>query len=130
MVPRDMTDPRDLDLNTLYASVAGTRKHVGTSFVQAEHAEEGLQMLYAIVGGEDKWRARPFVSNSNCFVVPPLKFAEDACKVLEVLVRGGMPILLLSAGQAGARSEEHTSELQSLMRTSYAVFCLKKKKTN
>src|SRR3546814_2654833 len=29
----------------------------------------------------------------------------------------------------GARSEEHTSELQSLMRISYAVFCLKKKKT-
>src|SRR3546814_8756434 len=29
-----------------------------------------------------------------------------------------------------ARSEEHTSELQSLMRTSYAVFCLKKKKIN
>src|SRR3546814_8882154 len=28
------------------------------------------------------------------------------------------------------RSEEHTSELQSLMRTSYAVFCLKKTKTN
>src|SRR3546814_4704588 len=28
----------------------------------------------------------------------------------------------------GARSEEHTSELQSLMRISYAVFCLKKKK--
>src|SRR3546814_3915394 len=28
------------------------------------------------------------------------------------------------------RSEEHTSELQSLMRTSYAVFCLKKKKNN
>src|SRR3546814_5990871 len=27
------------------------------------------------------------------------------------------------------RSEEHTSEIQSLMRTSYAVFCLKKKKT-
>src|SRR3546814_6429748 len=30
---------------------------------------------------------------------------------------------------ASARSEEHTSELQSLMRISYAVFCLKKKKT-
>src|SRR3546814_3647539 len=29
--------------------------------------------------------------------------------------------------QAAGRSEEHTSELQSLMRTSYAVFCLKKK---
>src|SRR3546814_3606389 len=31
--------------------------------------------------------------------------------------------------QATHRSEEHTSELQSLMRISYAVFCLKKKKT-
>src|SRR3546814_8372658 len=30
----------------------------------------------------------------------------------------------------GQRSEEHTSELQSLMRISYAVFCLKKKKKN
>src|SRR3546814_6581450 len=32
------------------------------------------------------------------------------------------------AGIVGSRSEEHTSELQSLMRISYAVFCLKKKK--
>src|SRR3546814_9163388 len=31
---------------------------------------------------------------------------------------------------SGSRSEEHTSELQSLMRISYAVFCLKKKKKN
>src|SRR3546814_4715227 len=31
---------------------------------------------------------------------------------------------------AGLRSEEHTSELQSLMRISYAVFCLKKKNNN
>src|SRR3546814_6775260 len=34
----------------------------------------------------------------------------------------------LDKGAAGKRSEEHTSELQSLMRISYAVFCLKKKK--
>src|SRR3546814_10817239 len=34
-----------------------------------------------------------------------------------------------AALQRAARSEEHTSELQSLMRTSYAVFCLKKKKS-
>src|SRR3546814_4172289 len=35
---------------------------------------------------------------------------------------------LLVARHGEARSEEHTSELQSLMRISYAVFCLKKKK--
>src|SRR3546814_4657933 len=36
---------------------------------------------------------------------------------------------LLNGRIAPVRSEEHTSELQSLMRTSYAVFCLKKKDT-
>src|SRR3546814_2358744 len=41
----------------------------------------------------------------------------------------GVPTLLLEYYQ-GLRSEEHTSELQSLMRISYAVFCLKKKTTN
>src|SRR3546814_18022251 len=35
---------------------------------------------------------------------------------------------LVTAGGNSIRSEEHTSELQSLMRISYAVFCLKKKK--
>src|SRR3546814_4454971 len=35
-----------------------------------------------------------------------------------------------SASKPSRRSEEHTSELQSLMRISYAVFCLKKKKTH
>src|SRR3546814_948356 len=37
--------------------------------------------------------------------------------------------LLVAFIPAALRSEEHTSELQSLMRISYAVFCLKKKKT-
>src|SRR3546814_3823052 len=36
--------------------------------------------------------------------------------------------LEFTSGNEGQRSEEHTSELQSLMRISYAVFCLKKKK--
>src|SRR3546814_10205792 len=39
-------------------------------------------------------------------------------------------IVLTAHRSRKLRSEEHTSELQSLMRISYAVFCLKKKKTN
>src|SRR3546814_8363782 len=38
-----------------------------------------------------------------------------------------VPAVPAREGSADARSEEHTSELQSLMRISYAVFCLKKK---
>ena len=104
MVPRDLEDPREMDFNTCYASVHGTTKHVGTSFVLPEHADESIDMLELIAGGEKLWRERPFVSCSCCFVVPPMRFAEDACRVLETCVQRGMPILLLAAGQAGATS--------------------------
>jgi trimethylamine--corrinoid protein Co-methyltransferase len=67
-----------------------------------ENVKPALDMLHAIAGGEANFRARPFVSSSSPFVVSPMKFAEDACGVLEACVEGGIPILLLSAGQAGA----------------------------
>src|SRR3546814_2311634 len=44
--------------------------------------------------------------------------------------RGVFPPSIMHASPHIRRSEEHTSELQSLMRISYAVFCLKKKKKN
>lgn len=104
VVARDVVEPSDLDLNTLYASIKGTSKHVGSSWVMPEHVNESLKLLHQVAGGEQQWRARPFVSMSCCFVVPPLRFAEDACACLEAAVYGGMPVLLLSAGQAGATS--------------------------
>ena len=104
LTARDMITGHDLDINTLYGCLAGTTKHVGTSMVDPAHVEECLKICHLVAGGEDKWRERPFVSQSNCFVVPPLKFAEDACRCLEVAARGGMPVLLLSAAQAGATS--------------------------
>src|SRR3546814_9380472 len=53
----------------------------------------------------------------------------NALETTNVDQRTGEPFrLVLEVAQAeGLRSEEHTSELQSLMRISYAVFCLKKK---
>src|SRR3546814_8585076 len=49
---------------------------------------------------------------------------------IEVFYRDGYQSATVDDVAASMRSEEHTSELQSLMRISYAVFCLKKKKTN
>ncbi|PKP75739.1 MAG: methyltransferase [Alphaproteobacteria bacterium HGW-Alphaproteobacteria-6] len=102
MVCRDVIDNLEMDLNTLYACCAGTTKHVGTSFSEPAHVAPSFGMIHRIAGGEAAWRARPFISNSNCFVVPPMKFAEEACITMEACIRGGMPVLLLSAGQAGA----------------------------
>ena len=101
MVARDMVDPADLDLNTLYACVCGTAKHVGTSFSVSENVAPALDLLHALAGGGEKFRDRPFVSNSNPLVASPLKFAANACGVLEACVAGGMPVLILSSGQAG-----------------------------
>ena len=102
LVPRDIADNYALDINTLYCSVMGTSKHVGSSWTLPGHVEKSIEMLHMIAGGETEWRVRPFVSQSNCFVVPPMKFATDALECLRVAVQGGMPVLLLSAGQAGA----------------------------
>jgi len=101
-VLRDIADNCEMDLNTLYCAVMGTSKHVGSSWVATKHLETSLEMLHIIAGDEEQWRARPFVSQSNCFVVPPMKFTGEALECLRVAVEGGMPVLLLSAGQAGA----------------------------
>ncbi len=102
MVARDVTDNFELDMNTIYACTSGTTKHIGTSFVEPDFVAGGIDLLHMIAGGEDKWRARPFMSNSNCFVVPPMRFATESCQVMENCIAAGMPVLLLSAGQAGA----------------------------
>ncbi len=102
MVARDVTNNRELDYNTIYACCAGTKKHIGVNFTEPDYVADGLELLHMIAGGEDAWRARPFVSNTNCFVVPPMKFATESCEVMEACIRGGMPVLLLSAGMAGA----------------------------
>jgi len=102
MVCRDILDNQEMDYNTVYATVTGTTKHIGTSFVEPSFTDACFEMLYMMAGGEDAFRARPFMSNTNCFVVPPMKFATESCEVMENCIRGGMPVLLLSAGMAGA----------------------------
>lgn len=101
-VLRDILDNYEMDLNSAYCVVMGTAKHAASSWTHYTHLEKSLEMLRLIAGGDAQWRARPFLSQSNCFVVPPLKFANDALECLRVAVQGGMPVLLLSAGQAGA----------------------------
>ena len=102
MVCRDVADPFDMDVNTIYGCCAGTVKHVGVSFSDPSHVAGCTELIHLIAGGEAAWRARPFISNSNCFVVPPMRFAHESCLAMEHCIAAGMPVLLLSAGQAGA----------------------------
>src|SRR3546814_2219544 len=59
--------------------------------------------------------------------IPTIKIGVPSSEGLPI-ARALKEAGLVSSNAEGNRSEEHTSELQSLMRISYAVFCLKKKK--
>ncbi|MEM7224511.1 MAG: trimethylamine methyltransferase family protein [Pseudomonadota bacterium] len=104
VVARDLTDPREMDLNTAYACLKGTAKHVGSSFTSEANMEEAVEMMSILAGGRDALRARPPLCVSTCFIVPPLTFAEEALGVIECAARHGIPLKLVSAGQAGATS--------------------------
>ncbi|MEM9872363.1 MAG: trimethylamine methyltransferase family protein [Pseudomonadota bacterium] len=102
MICRDIADTVEMEYNSVFACTSGTTKHVGTSFSDPACVPPAIEMLHMIAGSEAAWRARPFVSNSNCFVVPPMKFAAESCQVMEACIKAGMPVLLLSAGMSGA----------------------------
>ena len=104
VVARDLADPRELDLNTAYACMMATRKPIGCSFFLPESVGEAIAMFDLALGSEGAFARQPFCHASNTFVVPPLRFAEESCHCLEAQVRAGMPVLLISAGQAGATS--------------------------
>src|SRR3546814_10526795 len=64
--------------------------------------------------------------DTKTFVVEQMKVFEDTAWKNNI-AEDGMGIICNTGDVVLPRSEEHTSELQSLMRISYAVFCLKKK---
>lgn len=104
VVARDMPDDRSLDLNTAFASLAGTRKHVSVSAAHASHVADIAAICHAIAGSAEAFAQRPFLSLNVNHVVPPLRFSPDACLVLMEAVRHGIPINVNTFGQLGASS--------------------------
>src|SRR3546814_7882708 len=97
----------------------------------AETTRRHAEVLKAMAMGpqlQRQWteRSRAFLTAQQD-MTDTASTLSSASKVLRMLLQS----LVLTAGALlvieGKRSEEHTSELQSLMRNSYAVFCLKKK---
>src|SRR3546814_5390083 len=96
--------------------------------------DHGIAKVDALIDAGRK-RAQPIVMTTVAMVAgmvtTALSLSGDGAwrAPMGVVVIGGL-ILSTLLTLLLVRSEEHTSELQSLLRMSYAVFCLKKKNTN
>src|SRR3546814_1842696 len=123
--------------------------HVLTHSFPTRRSSDLVWLLHALRGdGADREIAGPFRNDGEVLVVTTLRLRPLLCVEAGrlVLLDQGIDGAGLGALRRGrrrsehrfalapgvelgvARSEEHTSELQSLMRISYAVFCLKNKK--
>ena len=104
VVPTEVTDHRAHDINTAYASIAGTNKHVELGFIHTCHMDDVLDMLYLTAGGEKAYRDRPFCSTGGCPVVSPLAYGEDNSEVCIDAPRLNSPVSFIIAPQTGATS--------------------------
>jgi trimethylamine---corrinoid protein Co-methyltransferase len=103
VVARDLPNEL-LDLNTYYAALANTTKHVTGNCFTVESAGEVIEMGGMIAGSVEKLRERPFLSFITSWTVSPLRYAAETVAVLTEIVEQGMPVFLSSAPQAGATS--------------------------
>src|SRR3546814_6354945 len=100
----------------LFAAAAA---FVGKKLLEELRAKQGLKTMIVGIGSSE------IMAHAN----KPIRSAEDL-KGLKYRTSGAWAEVMrdyFDAVPTVVRSEEHTSELQSLMRISYAVFCLKKK---
>jgi len=102
VVATEIADQRVCDINTAYASVAGTAKHTALTFNDASHVGPTLEMLQMIAGGARKWRERPFAHGGGCCVISPLRYGCDNAEVCVESIRFGAPVWVVMAPQAGA----------------------------
>jgi len=109
-VATDVEDVFEMDVNTAYALLAGTTKPVGTSFTLAAHVDPIIDMFDLALGGEGRFRARPFCKAHISPVISPMRYGEDAVDVTIACVRRGVPINAIVAAQSGATAPATLAE--------------------
>ena len=92
------------DVNTVYACLKATAKHVMIGFTDEQGVRDGAEMGAMLAGGEDKFRERPFISATSCFAISPLKLCTQSTLNMRQAIRSGLPVALSSAPMAGSTS--------------------------
>ena len=102
VIASDIEDPLELDLNTAYACLAGTTKHIGTAITLPENVAPVIALFDQVLGGDGRFKQRPLCKLHASPIVSPLRFGADAVDVIFEAVGHGMPINAITAGQSGA----------------------------
>src|SRR3546814_10524769 len=136
--PRSTRTDTLFPYTTLFRSTASGHVRRDDGAARRQRFQQGARQAFPVIGGQDEdvsgRQKGPDITGflmifDDMFAGPAIDFLlREAGRVIGVhpaqqMKAGGRITLLQHPG----RSEEHTSELQSLMRISYAVFCLKKK---
>src|SRR3546814_7808567 len=104
---------------------AKTTPKVSVPVLDSVNSSRTAAVVSAASSVRNRWRKSMTARSARCARSAPM---IDSNEPSAAVIANRVGNRLSSPQKATSRSEEHTSELQSLMRISYAVFCLKKKK--
>ena len=104
LIARDLATPLELDINTAYTCLRATSKPIGVSFDSASHVAPVIQLFDLALGREGGFRKQPFCIVVLVHIVPPLCYAQEGVEIMREAIAAGMPLQMVSFGQAGATS--------------------------
>lgn len=102
VIATDLPDNLDLDINTAYALLRGTRKPVGMAFFTGAHVAPVVEMFDAALGGTGRFKKAPFCKAHISPIVSPMRYGEDAIDVTLAAIAAGMPLNCITGAQSGA----------------------------
>lgn len=102
LVAGDTPDAYAMDINTAYACLRGTTKHVCVSATEADTVDAIVAMCDVVAGDRATFSSAPFLSLNINHVVSPLRYSADSCAVMERAAVLGIPYHCNTFSQVGA----------------------------
>ncbi len=104
VIPTELTDPQAHDFNVAYALCVATQKPCEMAFTDARNVRPAIEMFDRVLGGEGRFKKKPFLSFGGCPIVSPLRFGADNLDLLVETSKLGLVNDIAIAPQAGATS--------------------------
>ena len=102
VVPTDVTDDFEHDINVPYAMILATEKPLCFAFRKASSVRPAIELFDIVLGGEGRFAREPFAIFGGCPIVSPLRFGRSNLEVMIEASRMGLTSDLAVAPQSGA----------------------------